>query len=107
MKNIVLLSAIMVFGLVVFSGSVSLAGDAAGDYPDDSTITNEINGMLADDPAGQSFKVDVTTIQGYVLLQGFVNSRETEARIVNKIRKIRGVKSVKSSLTVERTKYGK
>jgi osmotically-inducible protein OsmY len=46
----------------------------------------------------------VTVTQGDVVLTGFVNSRETEERFVAKIRKIRGVKSVKSHLNLEERK---
>jgi osmotically-inducible protein OsmY len=46
----------------------------------------------------------VDTTQGNVVLAGFVNSRETENRIIGKIREIKGVKSVKSLLKVEEKK---
>ena len=49
-------------------------------------------------------KIDVTTTQGDVVVTGFVNSRETEERLVAKIRGIKGVKSVKSLLKVEEKK---
>jgi len=49
-------------------------------------------------------KIDVTTTQGNVVMQGFVNSRETEERIVTKIREIRAAKSVKSLLKMEEKK---
>jgi osmotically-inducible protein OsmY len=72
-----------------------------GEYIDDSTITTQVNGIIVEDPDAQYFKIDVTTTKGNVVLQGFVNSRETEERLVTKIREIRGVKSVKSLLKVE------
>jgi osmotically-inducible protein OsmY len=56
------------------------------------------------DPDAHYFKIDVTTTQGDVVLQCFVNSRQTEERLVAKIRQIRGVKSVKSLLNVEEKK---
>jgi len=49
-------------------------------------------------------KIDVTTTQGDVVVTGFVNSRETEERLVAKIREIRGVKSVNSLLKMEERK---
>ena len=42
--------------------------------------------------------------QGDVVLQGFVNSRETEERLVARIRELKGVKSVKTLLKVEERK---
>jgi osmotically-inducible protein OsmY len=44
----------------------------------------------------------VTVTQGHVVLTGFVNSRETEGRVADKIREIKGVKSVKSLLKIEK-----
>jgi osmotically-inducible protein OsmY len=43
----------------------------------------------------------VTVTQGDVVLTVFVNSRGTEDRIVENIRAIKGVKSVKSLLKLE------
>jgi osmotically-inducible protein OsmY len=48
----------------------------------------------------------VTTTEGDVALQGFVNSKETEDRLVTKTREILGVKSVKSLLRVEEKSRG-
>jgi osmotically-inducible protein OsmY len=104
MKNVVLLSVLMVFGLALFSGRASMAGQTDGVFIDDSTITTEVNAVIVKDPDAHFFKIGVTTIQGDVALQGFVNSRETEERLVAEISKIRGVKSVKSLLTVEEKK---
>jgi len=81
-----------------------MAGETAGEYIDDSTITAKVTAIVVKDPDAHFFKIDVTTIQGDVVLQGFVNSRETEERLVVKIREIRGVKSVKSLLRVEEKK---
>ncbi|MGC2064375.1 MAG: BON domain-containing protein [Thermodesulfovibrionales bacterium] len=100
MKNVVLLSAVMVFGLVLFSGQTS-TGETPGEYPDDSVITSEINALMVKDPDAHNFKIDATTIRGDVVLLGFIKSTEAEARLVARISEIRGVKSVKSLLTVE------
>ena len=104
MKNVVLLSVVMVFGLALFSGRASMAGETIGEYIDDSTITTEVNAKIVKDPDAHYLKIDVSTTQGDVVLQGFVNSRETEDRLVAKIREIRGVKSVKSLLKLEERK---
>ena len=102
MKKIVLLSVLMVFGLALFSGCASIKGETTGEYIDDSTITTKINGVIVKDPDAHYFKIDVTTTQGEVVLQGFVNSRDTEARLIGKIKEFRGVKSVKSLLKIEK-----
>jgi osmotically-inducible protein OsmY len=104
MKKVILLSVLMVFGLALFSGCATIKGERTGEYIDDSTITTKVNGVIVKDPDAHYFKIDVTTTQGDVVLQGFVNSRQTEERLVTKIREIRGVKSVKSLLKVEEKK---
>jgi len=101
MKNVVLLSVLIVFGLALFSGCASIKGETAGEYIDDSTITTEVNGIIVKDPNAHYLKITVTTTQGDVVLTGFVDSRNTEERLIGKIREIRGVKSVKSLLKIE------
>ena len=103
-RNVLLLSVLMVFGLALFSGCASIKGETTGEYIDDSTITTKVNSTIIKDPDAHYFKIDVTTTQGDVVLTGFVNSKETEERLVTKIRKIKGVKSVKSLLKVEEKK---
>lgn len=97
--NTVLLSALMVFGLVLLTGRAS-SGEEAGEYPDDSALTEQINRAIGEDPDAHLFKVQVTTIRGSVLLQGSVNNGETEKRIITVTSQIRGVKSVKNLMTV-------
>ena len=104
MKKVILLSVLMVFGLALFSGCATIKGERTGEYIDDSTITTQVNGIIVKDSDAHYFKIDVTTTQGDVVLQGFVNSRQTEDRLIAKIRQIRGVKSVKSLLKVEEKK---
>ena len=102
-RKVVLLAVFMVFGLALFSG-VAMAGETAGEYIDDSTITTQVNLEIVKDPDAHYLKIDVTTAQGDVVLTGFVNSRETEERLVVKTRQIKGVKSVKSFLKVDARK---
>ncbi len=79
-----------------------MKGETTGEYINDSTITTQVNEVIVKDPDAHYFKSDVTTTKGDVVLTGFVNSRETEARLVAKIREIRGVKVVKSLLKIEK-----
>jgi hyperosmotically inducible protein len=104
MKKVIFTAVLMVFGLALFSGCATIKGETTGEYIDDSTITTKVNGIIVGDPDAHYFKIDVTTTQGGVVLQGFVNSRQTEDRLVAKIREIRGVKSVKSLLKLEEKK---
>ena len=104
MKKTVLLLILICFASAFLLGCASIKGETAGEYIDDSTITTKVNAIIIKDPDTSYFKIDVTTTQGDVVLQGFVNSRETESRLITKIREIRGVKSVKSLMKLESKK---
>ena len=103
-RKVIFMTMLMFSGLALFSGSASMAGETVGEYVDDSTITAEVNAVIVKDPDAHYLKIDVATTQGEVVLLGFINSRETEERIVTKVREIRGVKSVKSLLKIEEKK---
>ena len=104
MKKFIFMTMLMVFGLALFSGCASMTGRTAGEHIDDATITTEVNSIIVKDPDAQYLKIDVSSLDGNVTLQGFIHDRSAEDRIVAKIREIRGVKSVKSNLKVEERK---
>ena len=104
MKNVVLLSVLMVFGLALFSGCDSMTGRTTGEYIDDASITTEANAIIVKDPDSQYLKIDVSSTNGNVVLAGLIHDKNAEERIVAKIRQIKGVKSVNSSLKVEEKK---
>lgn len=104
MKKLIVLSVLVVFGVALFSGCATkkiVKGETMGEYIDDSTMTTKANAIIVNDSEARYLKIDVTTTQGDVVLQGFVNNKETEKRLVTKIKEIRGVKSVKSLLRME------
>ena len=94
----------MFFGFTSFLGSVAIAGETVGEYVDDSTIHTQVTAIIVKDPDAHYFKIDVTVTQGDVVLTGFVNSLNTEDRLIGKIREIKGVKSVKNLLKVQEKK---
>jgi osmotically-inducible protein OsmY len=104
MKKVIFMVVLMVFGLTLFSGCATMTGETAGENIDDSTIHSTISTIVVKDPDARYFKLDYTVTKGDVVLTGFVNSRQTEERLVTKIREIKGVKSVKSLLKVEEKK---
>jgi osmotically-inducible protein OsmY len=104
MKKVILFAVLLVFGLALLSGCASMTGETAGENIDDSTIHTKATAIVVQDPDAHYFKIDVSVTKGDIVLTGFVNSRETEQRIVGKIREIKGVKSVKSLLKVEEKK---
>ena len=86
MKNVVLLSVLMVFGLALFSGCDSMTGRTTGEYIDDASITTEANAIIVKDPDSQYLKIDVSSINGNVILAGFIHDKNAEERIIAKIR---------------------
>jgi osmotically-inducible protein OsmY len=104
MKKVIFMAVLMVFGLALFSGCASITGRTAGEYIDDSNMTTQANAIIVKDPDAQYLKIDVSSTDGNVVLQGFIHDRTAEERIVAKIRQIKGVKSVKSNLEVEEKK---
>ncbi len=104
MKKVILLSVLVVFGLALFSGCASITGRTTGEYIDDSNITTQANAIIIKEPDAGYWKIDVSSTQGNVVLDGFIHDKKAEERIVAKIRQIKGVKSVKSNLKVEKKK---
>ena len=104
MKKVIFMAMLLVFGLALFSGCASMTGRTAGEHIDDSSITTEANAIIVKDPDAAYLKIDVSTTDGNVVLQGFIHDRKAEDRIVAKTREIKGVKSVKSLLKVEEKK---
>lgn len=102
MRNIIFLTVLVIFGLALFSGCASMTGETAGENIDDSTIHTQATAVVVQDPDAHYLKIDVTVTKGDVVLTGFANSKETEERLVAKIREIKGVKSVKSLLKIQK-----
>lgn len=73
----------------------------AGEFIDDATLTANVNAAIISDDDARFFKINVSTVKGDVMLQGSVNSHETESRLIARVRQMRGVRSVNSSLRIE------
>jgi len=106
MKKTVLLTVLVALGLALFSGCGYFKGESTSEYFDDATITTDANWIIINDKDAKYFEINVTTTQGEVVLQGFVNSKETEKRIMTKIKEVKGVKTVKSLLKLEKKEKG-
>jgi osmotically-inducible protein OsmY len=103
-QKAIFMSVLMVFGLALFSGCASMTGRTAGEHIDDASITTQANAIIVKDADAKYLKIDVSSLEGNVTLQGFIHDRKAEDRIVSEIRKINGVKSVKSNLKMEERK---
>lgn len=102
MKRFGVVAVLVIFAFSLHAGCATFKGETTGEYVDDATITTQANAAILQDPDAHFFKIDVTTTNGDVVLTGYVNNRDTENRIVSKIQQVRGVRSVKSLLKIER-----
>lgn len=67
----------------------------------DTVITTKIKADLVKDPDLKAMDVHVETVQGVVMLSGFVPSEAERAKAVELARSVEGVTDVKSSLKVK------
>jgi len=77
------------------------AGQTAGAYVDDATITTKVKTKLFDDPQTSGFAISVKTYSGTVQLSGFVSSEKEKARAGELAQAVQGVKSVKNDLIIK------
>lgn len=96
-QKVILLMAMAILGLALFSGCATMTGKTAGETIDDATINTEANAIIVKDADAQYLKIDVDVMQGAVALSGYVNNQETHDRIVKRISELKGVKSVNHS----------
>jgi len=87
--------AVSLTACAMFSGR-----ESAGEYVDDAAITSKVKAEILEDPALKVLEVNVETMQGVVQLSGFVDSQQSEAKAVDIVRHVHGVKSVKDDLVV-------
>jgi hyperosmotically inducible periplasmic protein len=108
MKTKSLLAALMMLSGGLMAGCATTRADAkvergetVGEFLDDASVTTQVNALIVADKDARFLKIDVTTTQGDVVLQGFVNNKDTQDRLVTQIQGVRGVKSVRSLLRIE------
>lgn len=75
-------------------------GRTPGEVLDDSTITTEVKVKLMSMPGVRSLGIDVDVMQGEVVLTGRAHSENEEARIIDAVRTVNGVKKVTSLLKI-------
>ncbi len=101
MKRTVYTALVWCAACLLAIGCARLTGKTAGENIDDATITTEVNTAIVQEPDASYWKIDVNTTGGRVTLNGYVDSKSAEDRLIARIKQIRGVKSVKSLLRIE------
>ncbi|OPY14525.1 MAG: Osmotically-inducible protein Y precursor [Syntrophus sp. PtaB.Bin138] len=101
-KNIVIHLMLILMLVVTFAACASTrTHESAGEYVDDSVITNKVKAQLAADDFLKSFQISVETFKGTVQLSGFVNSQKAVDKASEIARSVQGVKDVKNDLIVK------
>lgn len=96
-----LLAAFALAALVAGPLAGCAKDQTAGEYIDDSTISNTIRAKLIDDKQLNVFKIDVTTKNGIVKLTGDVKTAEAKARATTVVNGVKGVKGIENNLVVK------
>lgn len=99
MKRIVL-SVILI--VLMNLGCASLTGRTAGEIVDDSSITAAINVKIIEDAELKYLKININSFRGHVTLTGTVPNKHAEERLIKIANNVRGVKSVKANLIIEK-----
>ena len=68
---------------------------------DDQTITTRVQAALLNAPGLDSLRINVQTLQGVVVLNGTVKSKQEEEQAIATARRVIGVKDVKSNLQIQ------
>ncbi len=101
-RNIVIHLMLILMLVVTFAACASTrTHESAGEYVDDSVITNKVKAQLAADDFLKSFQISVETFKGTVQLSGFVNSQKAVDKAGEIARSVKDVKSVKNDLIVK------
>ena len=93
------LKALAIIGLLA-APVAACSGETAGEYVDDSVISNTVRAKLLDDKDLNIFQIDVTTLQGEVQISGFVESEADKQRAGEVARSVDGVREVHNNLVV-------
>ena len=99
MKKIMIFLILLAF---MSYGCACFTGRTAGETIDDSSITTAINLKIIEDPELKYLKINVDTFRGNVTLTGTVKSKQAEQRLIDLSKSVKGVKSVKTNLIIEK-----
>ncbi|MCG2582743.1 BON domain-containing protein [Massilia sp. TS11] len=77
------------------------ATQRAGDTMSDSMITTRVKADMFREPNLKASDIHVETVQGVVMLSGFVNNKSEAERAVEVAKSVKGVQDVKSAIKVK------
>lgn len=76
-------------------------GRSAGTYIDDRMVSSKVKGALNDSPIYKYPNVDVSTFNGTVQLNGFVDSQAQKNQAAQLAQQVQGVKQLINNITVQ------
>ena len=88
-------------GIIAIALIVAGCGLSTYDTHDDLTISTQVKIALIQDARLGELRINAATSHGVTTLQGSVPSQEDADRAIAIARKVRGVKDVKSELTLQ------
>ena len=101
-RNIFISCLLVLILMATFAAYAAAAGkETTGDYVDDSVITTKVKSLIVKDELLKGFEIGVETRKGVVQLSGWVGSQRAIDKAVQIAQSVKGVHSVKNSLTVK------
>lgn len=82
--------------------ATGVAKEKATAYADDATITADVKVKLSKAPSLKDAKIEVSTADGVVTLDGTVKSKQAKGAATKMAKAVKGVKSVTNNLTIEK-----
>jgi osmotically-inducible protein OsmY len=76
-------------------------GRSAGTYIDDRLVSSKVKGALNDSPVYKFPNVDVSSFNGTVQLNGFVESRNQKEQAGQIAAQVQGVKQLVNNITIQ------
>ncbi len=99
-KNAIYISVSVIAILISTGCAVTRDQETMGAYVDDSVITSSIKTRFFEDKTVDGSAITVETLNGTVLLSGFVKSTNQKQNAESIAIKVRGVKVVKNQLEI-------
>ena len=99
-KNAIFISVSVLAILISPGCAVTRDQETMGAYVDDSVITSSIKTRFFEDKAVDGSAITVETLNGAVLLSGFVKSTNQKQNAESIAIKVKGVKVVKNQLEI-------
>jgi osmotically-inducible protein OsmY len=93
-------SAMLLAAAVLATAGCAGTPTRVGEVIEDSVITTKVKAAFVNDPVVKAREVHVDTVQGEVLLTGFVNTPTEANQAVAIARNIQGVRSVRNNIRI-------